>query len=99
MVERDWLRRSCLASPSYEIGAAVNDKVTGAFTLPLTPLAAGNRYGLPATDTFGRSEFKIHGPNAAKDVNGARASSEGCIVAPHSERMVAATFQLLEVIA
>lgn len=83
----------------YGVGAAVDDPVTGVFTLPLSPLSAGNQYGLPATDTLGRSEFKIHGPNASKDAGGAQASSEGCIVASHPERSVCSTFQLIEVVA
>lgn len=74
----------------WSIGAPYHDHETGLFTLSLTPL--------PSTDTFGRSEFKLHGADAAKDVDGAQASSRGCIVAPHPERVVAATFQLLEVI-
>lgn len=83
----------------YEIGFPVNDPVTGLFTLPLTPLVEGNTYGLPATETFGRGEFKIHGADAKKDVNGAQESSEGCIVAAHPERNVCSGFQLIQVIS
>lgn len=83
----------------YTIGAPVSDPVTGLFTLPLTPVEADNPYGLPATWMWNRGEFKIHGADAKKDVNGAQASSEGCIVAGRPERVVCATFQLLEVIA
>lgn len=92
-------KKGALPQGWYEIGSPVDDPVTGLYTLPLTPLAAGNAYGLPATETFDRSEFKIHGPNAAKDIDGAQESSEGCIVAVHPERVVAATFTLIEVVS
>jgi hypothetical protein len=82
--------RGPIPSGLWSIGAPVDDPVTGIFTLPLGPLAG--------TETYGRSEFKIHGPNAAKDKNGSQASSTGCIVAAHPERSVASTFSTIEVI-
>src|SRR5580658_4798860 len=72
----------------YGIGADTGEK--GPLTLPLTPD--------PETVMYGRSGFLIHGANAAKDVNGLEASSEGCIVAPHDVRAICATFTRLLVV-
>lgn len=70
----------------WSIGA--DNGAKGPLSLPLTPD--------PDTDTHGRSAFYIHGDNAARPP---QSSSEGCIVADHTIRAVAATLTRLLVVA
>lgn len=62
---------------------------TGAYTIVLVPERG--------TNTFGRSEFRIHGDNAKLD----RSASHGCIILPRNQRELVwkSGAPLLEVIA
>lgn len=57
---------------SFKIGAPYDSPQTGPYTMPLYPD--------PNDDMYGRSEFRIHGNNAAND------ASHGCIILPPDAR-------------
>ncbi|SRR5579885_2793593 len=57
---------------TYTIGEPHTSPNTGPYTMALDPT--------PDTNTFGRSEFRIHGNNAADD------ASHGCIILPPDAR-------------
>ena len=52
----------------YDIGQQKNSPNTGPGILPLTPR--------PSTNTYGRSDFQIHGDNA----QGNQSASQGCVI-------------------
>jgi lipoprotein-anchoring transpeptidase ErfK/SrfK len=56
----------------YAIGIPHSSNQTGPYTMNLDPINA--------TNTFGRSAFRIHGNNAAND------ASHGCIILPPDAR-------------
>jgi len=58
------------------MGAPVDDTETGPYTIPLTPS--------DTTETFGRTELKIHGDDVR--YVGQRLASKGCIVLALEER-------------
>jgi len=73
---------------TWAIGAPYDSIHTGPFTLPLTPCEG--------TETFGRSEFKIHGDSIHDPGN----ASHGCIILERSvrERINAETDRTLTVV-
>lgn len=62
----------------WKIGEPFNDERTGFYTLPLVPTSD--------TDSFGRTEFRIHGDDVA--LAGLEKASKGCIVLPRFAREV-----------
>lgn len=65
----------------YKIGPSeAQHQSLGIFVLPLEPQ--------PGNEMFGRGDFYFHGANAAKDLDGQQASSEGCIVTDHDTRVL-----------
>ena len=60
----------------WSIGKPENSPHTGPFSLPLTPKAG--------IETFGRSDFLIHGDAITEP--GAKAASHGCIILARSVR-------------
>lgn len=64
---------------TYRIGPPHDSPNTGPYTLSLDPE--------PDTQTFGRSEFRIHGDLVGRE--GLRLASHGCIIPPgRSERVM-----------
>jgi hypothetical protein len=73
----------------YNIGQPYESPRTGPFTIPLIPL--------PTTNTFGRTDFRVHGDSIPHPGT----ASHGCIILGRHirERIKASGETLLEVIA
>ena len=61
----------------WAIGPPQNNKTTGLFSMPLTPVGH---------NALGRTAFFCHGDTAADMADGKELASSGCIVAPYAVR-------------